>query len=266
MSHPDLLNLWCWVLGGGPQNVFPVKIPSDEDVATLKKYIKNKKQHMFDHIPAHYLVLHKITITDAALDDKLEKINLENLENLDKLWPTLKLSQAFSHPLAEDELYVVIVRPPGSECNNVFVLHCNPSCVFTLDRAASQLLPGTRDRLVPTLANRAEFTMKIRGSGRWDHLCEDDLYISNVQRARSPQFLEGFRERLGRKRYIDNNTGEVCAILGCCRLPDFRSPRFMRIPSNFSNPVRRSMYSLCAHISTLTPSTPRNPTFRNWTE
>jgi Crinkler effector protein N-terminal domain len=115
MSNPDLLNLYCWVLGDGPENVFAVEISSDKDVCTLKKFIKNVQQPIFDHIAASALVLYKITVTDAALDDELERINLENIGNLEKLRPTLKLSWAFPLPLADDELYVVIVRPPG-EC------------------------------------------------------------------------------------------------------------------------------------------------------
>lgn len=80
-----------------------------------KEYIKIVQQPTFNHIAALTLrlVLHKVTIADAALDNDLEKINLEDLDNLDKLRPTLKLSQALSHPLADDELYVVIVRPGG---------------------------------------------------------------------------------------------------------------------------------------------------------
>ena len=59
---------------------------------------------MFGHTDADALALYKITVTDAALDDALEKINLENLESLETLRPTFKLSRAFPLPLANDEL------------------------------------------------------------------------------------------------------------------------------------------------------------------
>jgi Crinkler effector protein N-terminal domain len=117
MSNPDLLKLYCWVLGDGPQNVFPVKIASDKYIGTLKEYIKDWKQAMFGHIDANALALYKITVAEAVLGNELEKINLENPENLEKLQPTLKLSGAFSHPPADNHLHVVvIVWSPDGEC------------------------------------------------------------------------------------------------------------------------------------------------------
>ena len=117
MSSPDLLELFCCILGDKSQNVFPIEIASDKNIGTLKKFIKNEKQPIFDHIPADNLALYKITVTEATLDDALKKIkiNLENLENLENLWPIFKLSRAFPLPLADGEFYVVIVQPPGGE-------------------------------------------------------------------------------------------------------------------------------------------------------
>ena len=103
MSSPDLLELFCCILGDKSQNVFPIEIASDKNVGTLKKFIKNEKQPIFDHIPADNLALYKITITEAMLDDALKSINLENLENLEKLQPIFKLSWAFLLPLANGE-------------------------------------------------------------------------------------------------------------------------------------------------------------------
>jgi len=62
-------------------------------------------------------------------------------------------------------------------------------------------------------------TMTKRSFEYWDHLCDDDLYHSNIRRVGSLQFLDEFQERLGRKRYL---TEDVRAVLRCCRPPDFR--------------------------------------------
>jgi Crinkler effector protein N-terminal domain len=113
MVSPDLLELFCCILGDTSQNVFPVEIASDKNVGTLKKFIKNEKQAMFGHIDTNALALYKITVTEAMLDDALKSINLKNLE---KLQPIFKLSRAFPLPLADGEFYVVIVWHPGGEC------------------------------------------------------------------------------------------------------------------------------------------------------
>jgi Crinkler effector protein N-terminal domain len=115
MSNPNLLKKFCWVLGDGPQNVFPVKIASDEDVGTLKKFIKNEKQPTFDHIPTDTLVLYKTTVAYTVFYNELERINLENL---DMLLPILELSQAFSYPLANytSLLYGLLVMGVSVVC------------------------------------------------------------------------------------------------------------------------------------------------------
>jgi hypothetical protein len=79
------------------------------------------------------------------------------------------------------------------------------------------------DEIVPTMANRTEFMIKIQSLGRWDCLRGDDLCYSNIRQAGSSRILESFQERLGRKRYIVNGTEEVCVVPRYCRLPDFRS-------------------------------------------
>jgi translation initiation factor 1 (eIF-1/SUI1) len=53
------LNLNCWVVGQGAQNVFTVKILERETVSTLKEEIKNKNPE-FQAIAADSLVLWKV--------------------------------------------------------------------------------------------------------------------------------------------------------------------------------------------------------------
>jgi hypothetical protein len=100
----------------------------------------------------------------------------------------------------------------------------------------------------PTTANITEFTMKLGDLECWDRLCEDDLYYSNVRQAGSSQFLQEFRERLGRKRYIGNDAKDVRAALRCCRSPDFRCSRYMSHSGTLSSPVRQSLLRLWTHI------------------
>ena len=50
-------NLLCYVRDDDYKQAFPVKIGNDEDVGTLKEYIKEEKRPLFDHIPANSLVL-----------------------------------------------------------------------------------------------------------------------------------------------------------------------------------------------------------------
>ena len=103
---------------------------------------------------------------------------------------------------------------------------------------------------------RAGFTTKIRGLEHWDHLCEDDLYPSNVERAGSSQFLEGFQERLGRKRYTDSGTGEVRAVLAVADYLIFVAPAICEIPGDFRILFDDPCTVFAPIISILTPSMP----------
>lgn len=55
------LELNCWVLGDGAQNVFAVKIPGTETVSALKEAIKDKKPQ-WGSIAADSLVLWKVSV------------------------------------------------------------------------------------------------------------------------------------------------------------------------------------------------------------
>ena len=64
--------------------------------------------------------------------------------------------------------------------------------------------------------------MKLRSLAIWDHLCEDDLTYNNVRRAGLSQLLGEVQEHLRRKRYINNATVDVRAVvLTICRPPGF---------------------------------------------
>jgi hypothetical protein len=82
------------------------------------------------------------------------------------------------------------------------------------------------DAMVTTVEerHRTEFTIKLQDSKSWFYLCKDDLDYNNITRCGLSQFVQDFHEHLRRKRYIDNATKDVCAVLRWCRPPDLRSP------------------------------------------
>src|SRR6266850_1354111 len=80
-------------------------------------------------------------------------------------------------------------------------------------------------------------------------------------KANKPEFtikLEEFRERLRRKRYIDNAIEDVRAAFPCCRLPDLHCSRYMRGSRRLGRLQR-----LPTHISRA--SSQWRLYYRNWT-
>ena len=69
MGTTDFL-LNCFVLGDQEERVFPVKIPSNDNVGILKDEIKKKKAPHLDHIAASELDLWKVCL---PIDDPTSK-------------------------------------------------------------------------------------------------------------------------------------------------------------------------------------------------
>ena len=109
-----------------------------------------------------------------------------------------------------------------------------------------------------TEANRPEFTMKLQDLENWDRLREDDLTYNNVRRAPLSPHLREFRERLQRKRFVDNAIEDVRTVLARCRLPDLRYSRYMRRSRGLV-----SLQRLRKHISRA--SFQQRLPYRNWT-
>jgi|SRR6266850_2432900 len=116
-----------------------------------------------------------------------------------------------------------------------------------------------RTEMQTTKANKPEFTIKLEDLDRWDRgLREENLTHNNVSRASSSPQLEEFRERLRRKRYIDNAIEDVRAAFPCCRLPDLHCSRYMRGSRRLGRLQR-----LPTHISRA--SSQWRLYYRNWT-
>jgi len=134
------LCLFCYVLGDGPSNIFPVDIEPSKTVAHLRDAIKAQKSPAFKDVDASTLKLWKVSI---AVDSSFkERIDTSILVDEESLQPWDDLSDVFSELLAEEHVHVV-VRPPfdgGIFFYNVILLvnivfmapSANPSYPFVI--------------------------------------------------------------------------------------------------------------------------------------
>jgi len=108
------LELNCFVLGDDPGRVFSIRIAATDSVITLRKLIKDEKQHTFEHVPANTLVLWRVSI---PVDENLRE-SLSKLELVDKgsLQPVQELSEIFTGTPVKKRVHIVIKAPPSGEC------------------------------------------------------------------------------------------------------------------------------------------------------
>ena len=104
----ELLELNCFVLGDSANNTFPVKIARTESVGTFKESIK-KNSPVFDHIPAHQLVLWKVSIAfDRNIQETIHELGLTDEGSL---LPVDELSEIFVDLPARRHLHIIVRRP-----------------------------------------------------------------------------------------------------------------------------------------------------------
>ncbi|KAF9513103.1 hypothetical protein BS47DRAFT_988844 [Hydnum rufescens UP504] len=102
-----LLKLNCWVYGESPNRIFPVKIPTTETVATLKKAIKEEKQAFQTH-GADTLTLWQVSIfVDGQQKPQIPPHN-------EALSPLVRLSTLFPDVPQEGHLHIIVGPPPGA--------------------------------------------------------------------------------------------------------------------------------------------------------
>jgi hypothetical protein len=108
----NLALFWCWILGDQPpsQRVFAVELSHKAFVSHLKDAIKERRPKYFYQIDAPELELYKITVARDDLDSGLNNIDLNSLQ---KLQPTLKLSRVFPDPPPDGHLHFIVTHPPG---------------------------------------------------------------------------------------------------------------------------------------------------------
>jgi hypothetical protein len=103
-----VLGLNCLVLGDDPNHVSPIKIDRNESVGTLKDAIKDKMRPKFDNVPAHSLVLWKVSIpADRNIHENLDKLRVDFVDGK-SLLPTKELSEVFSEAPIKRYIHIIV--------------------------------------------------------------------------------------------------------------------------------------------------------------
>jgi len=88
---------------------------------------------------------------------------------------------------------------------------------------------STGDEMQPTEMIIDQFIMNLRRREDLDRVSQHDLRANKVSHNESSQYLQGFQERLRRKRYLKDADKDVRAVVVvCCRPPNLRCSRYMR--------------------------------------
>src|ERR1700722_16379342 len=112
--HASVLELNCLVLGDDTSHIFTVKIPDNDNVSTLKNAIWTKNRPVFDHIPAHQLVLWKVSLPD---DENLQQTldEQELVEGAALRRSFTRLSNVFPTRPKDEHLHILIQCSPTRE-------------------------------------------------------------------------------------------------------------------------------------------------------
>ncbi|KAF8802373.1 hypothetical protein BYT27DRAFT_7173144 [Phlegmacium glaucopus] len=121
ISKPPLalLELNCLVSGDDRSHIFKIEILDTKTVSDLRESIKEKNKPTFDHIPAHALIIWKVSV---PINEDLQ----ENIKELDKtLAPEDLLLEVFPTPPVRRHLHIVVKAParPGSRVRLSSILH-----------------------------------------------------------------------------------------------------------------------------------------------
>jgi len=119
VANTTTLTLHCLVIGQPISDAFTVNIARNGTVSTLKGVIKGsmKNKSIFEHIPAHRLVLWSVSLpADESLNNAFEGLREENA----LVSPFLKLSTIFSSPI-EDHVHVAVAPPLGKQSTPSFL-------------------------------------------------------------------------------------------------------------------------------------------------
>jgi len=100
-----MLELNYLVLEETEQNIFTVKIKATEKVSILRRFIKEEKKPVFDHIPADSLILWK-------WNKAISKVMVEDLRSDNLLAPIKKISNVFREDSLEEEYIHIIIQAP----------------------------------------------------------------------------------------------------------------------------------------------------------
>jgi len=112
MTTPNLLKLHCFLLGD--DNIFRVRIESDEEICDLKEAIAAKNKNAFQMIDAKDVTLYSVVVEEDSIDETLPKVDVAKLKQMPA---SHKLSRYFSDPLPDNSVFAVIVQLPPGEYN-----------------------------------------------------------------------------------------------------------------------------------------------------
>ena len=108
-----MVTIFCLVHGEPVANAFPIEIDENKTIGTLKELIKLKKVPEFNDIAADKLRLWSVNIpvNDTSA---LEELVLENNEEkgVQELLPVKKINKVFTEEPADEQIHVIVERPP----------------------------------------------------------------------------------------------------------------------------------------------------------
>ncbi|PVF90964.1 hypothetical protein CPB86DRAFT_477979 [Serendipita vermifera] len=109
-SQPENYTINCLLKLGDDISVLQIKIASNESVAALKDWIKEKKPNGLNNIDADTLKLYRIDmIYDKNLVDNVNRKMAENPAELDN--PTMDLSEIFSETPKKKMVHILVKAP-----------------------------------------------------------------------------------------------------------------------------------------------------------
>ncbi|KAM6494873.1 hypothetical protein JOM56_009496 [Amanita muscaria] len=189
-----MFKLLCYVREDDYNQAFPVRIEEDEDVGTLRKSIKEENRPKFDHIPAHSLVLWRVSVPfDQNLKENVEALNL--VSN-DKLQTVDIISDLFPSGPQEKTVHVVVDRPHSVISPSRFLqLFCY---VRDDDSKQAFLLEIKENAVVSTLRK----SIKEEKRPKFDHIPADSLVLWNVH----TPLDEHLKETVDKLGLIDENS------------------------------------------------------------
>src|ERR1700685_1560405 len=107
------LDLNRLVLGHDASRIFPIEIAENKSVRSLRKAIKDEKEHAFQHVDASNLILWQVSIpVNRNLTENLRKLDFVDDGSL---LPVKRLSGVFSDQPEDEHLHIVVRVPPAGE-------------------------------------------------------------------------------------------------------------------------------------------------------
>ncbi|TFK26850.1 hypothetical protein FA15DRAFT_666979 [Coprinopsis marcescibilis] len=116
MSH---IALNCLVSGDGADEVFTVKIASNDNVSILKSLIKAQLP-LYGPIAPKKIQLFKVSLPLDEVYRAREPFSVKGSEELKS--PLMKMSAAFGDSLVEDHVHIIVVMPTGGHPEDPYLM------------------------------------------------------------------------------------------------------------------------------------------------